>query len=97
MKPLEAAAEYWATLDDVDAAKPIARRHEKAPDVIKKHMAAEGITTFRGIDMVTAPVDRVDLKLLESKDPELVALCRMEGVRRSLIPKRRPKSKAAAV
>lgn len=97
MKPAEAATEYWATIDGVQAAKANARRHAKASEVLKEHMATEGITTFRGIDMTTTPYEGVDLKLLESKDPDLVDACKYAGVRRALIPRKRPKpTKAAA-
>ncbi len=97
MKPADAAAEFWATLDEVEAGKPAVRRHEKAVDVLKKHMVAAGLKRYRGIDLVESPGgDRVDLKLLEAKFPDETAECRQPTVRRALVAKQRPRSAPAA-
>ena len=97
MNPDQAARTWWETLDEVEAAKPAQRRHDAAAKALKAHMATNGLTTYRGIELVEGDGgERVDMELLESKDPDLVAACRRPSVRRSLKAKRRPRTRTTA-
>jgi hypothetical protein len=91
MTPTEAAAEYWATLDQVSEHKPIATRHDKATKVIKDHMVAKSLTTYQGIRLnETSPFERLDQAAAIAKFGDKLKDCIIEQVRRSLIPVKRP-------
>lgn len=91
MKPADAAAEYWATLPEVEAVKPVLSRHEKACKVLKEHMAEKKLETYQGIRMTETPQRRFDLKVALAKFGERLNDCFDDNaVRRSLIPVKKP-------
>jgi hypothetical protein len=100
VKPADAAAEYWATIDDVDAHKPTLRRHESACKTLKAHMVATGKRTYEGITLVEVNGGkRLDQSAAIAELGDRLARFMLDSVRRSLVPGRRPKkysSEAAA-
>lgn len=93
MKPKDAAAVFWDTLPVVTEAKPVITQHEAACKVLKEHMAAGGLTTYMGIALrETSGGQRLDQRLAVAKFGDKLKDCFVEGVRRSLIPVKRPKS-----
>jgi hypothetical protein len=91
VKPVDAAGEYWATLDDIEAHKPIARRHDAACKVLKEHMTERGLETFRGIRLAETPGGRrLDQKSALRKFGDKLNDCFIDTVRRQLIPVKRP-------
>lgn len=96
MKPAEAAAEYWATIDEVEAHKPVARRHDAACKVLKEYMSERGSETFRGIKLTeTSGGRRLDQKAALRKFGDKLNDCFVDTVRRALIPVKRPAAKAS--
>jgi hypothetical protein len=94
--PEQAALEYWQLVEDVDAAKPMLSRFEKACGVLKKHMSERSIATFKGIKLESfSRGRRLDMALLtQTVDPELVESCKTEQTAYRLLPWRRPKAAA---
>jgi hypothetical protein len=93
MTPEEAAAEYWATVDAVPEHRSAVNRHEKACDVLKRHMTAKSLPMFKGIELVeTDGGQRLDQGKLQTKFGAKLADCYVPVVRRSLVPKRRPRA-----
>lgn len=96
MKPADAAADWWATIDAVTAHRPIATRHERASKALKAHMKEHGLTTFRGIrrDVGSGGL-RLDHDLLQKKFGAAIDDCKSESERVSLVPVKRPRSVSA--
>jgi hypothetical protein len=92
MKPADAAAEYWATVDQVEAFKATQKRFDNAVEALKEYMVAEGKEMYLGIMLRETPGGRrLDQKaaiagLGDKLDPFFG-----DAVRRSLIPAKRPK------
>lgn len=98
MTPEQAALEYWQLVDDVDAAKPMLSRFEKASGVLKKHMSERSLATFKGIKLESfSRGRRLDMDTLTSKvGADVVEGCKTEQTAFRLLPWRRPKALSKA-
>lgn len=92
MTPDVAAREWWETKDEVDAAGPALKRHEAAARVIKDHMRALGLDTFKGIDRkVGHGGKRLDEKAARAELGDALDPFYRDLDRVSLVGRRRPR------